>query len=138
VSGHVGFDVGHPSLLPAGDMPSRILALAPGLRGAGPAVLIRSILESLALAYAETLDELQRLTGVRIDTVHIVGGASQNALLCRLIAQRCGRSVVAGPVEATAAGNILVQARAAGLLAGTLEDLRALVADSTRPVWYHR
>lgn len=128
VQQHVVFDVGHPSLLPAGDMPSRILALAPGLRDADPAVVIRSILESLALAYAQTLDELQRLTGVSIDTVHIVGGASQNALLCRLIADRSGRDVVAGPVEATATGNIIVQARAAGLVTGTLEDLRALVA----------
>jgi rhamnulokinase len=134
VPDHVLFDVGHPSLLPAGDMPSRILALAPGLRDAEPAVVIRSILESLALAYAETLDELQRLTGVSIETVHIVGGASQNTLLCRLIAHRSGRDVVAGPVEATAIGNIVVQARAAGLIAGSLEDLRALVAGTTSPV----
>lgn len=134
VHDHVVFDVGHPSLLPAGDMPSRILALAPGLRDADHAVVIRSILESLALAYAQTLDELQRLTGISIDTVHIVGGASQNALLCRLIAHRSGRDVVAGPVEATAIGNILVQARAVGLVTGTLEDLRALVARTTRPL----
>jgi rhamnulokinase len=130
---HLLFDVGHPSLLPAGDMPSRILALAPGLRDADHAVVIRSILESLALAYAQTLEELQRLTGVSIETVHIVGGASQNALLCRLIADRSGRDVVAGPVEATAIGNIIVQARAAGLVTGTLEDLRALVARATAP-----
>jgi len=131
---HVVFDVGHPSLLPAGDMPSRILALAPGLRGADQAVVVRSILESLAIAYADTLDELQRLTGVSIETVHVVGGASQNRLLCRLIADRSGRDVVAGPVEATATGNILVQARAAGLITGTLEDLRALVARTAEPV----
>jgi rhamnulokinase len=131
---HVVFDVGHPSLLPAGDMPSRILALAPGLRDADHAVVIRSILESLALAYAQTLDELQRLTGVSIETVHIVGGASQNTLLCRLVADRSGRDVVAGPVEATATGNIIVQARAAGLITGSLEDLRALVARTTSPV----
>jgi rhamnulokinase len=136
VTEYVVFDVGHPSLLPAGDMPSRILALAPGLRDADQAVVIRSILESLALAYAETLDELQRLTGVSIDTVHIVGGASQNVLLCRLIADRSGRDVVAGPVEATAIGNIIVQARAAGLVTGTLEDLRALIACTTSPLVY--
>jgi rhamnulokinase len=134
VEEHVVFDVGHPSLLPAGDMPSRILALAPGLRDASHAVVVRSILESLAHAYAQTLEELQRLTGVLIETVHIVGGASQNGLLCRLIADRSGRDVVAGPVEATAIGNILVQARAAGLVTGTLEDLRALVARTTSPV----
>jgi rhamnulokinase len=97
---------------------------------------MRSIFESLAVAYAATLDELQRLTQVDIRTVHIVGGASQNSLLCQLIADRSGRRVLAGPVEATATGNILVQARAAGLLSGTLEDLRDLVARSTSPAEY--
>ena len=133
---HVLFDVGHPSLVPPGDMPARITDLAPRLRDADRSVVMRSILESLAVAYAETLDELQRLTRVDIRTVHIVGGASQNSLLCQLVADRSGRRVLAGPVEATATGNILVQARAAGLLSGTLEELRALVAASSRPVEY--
>jgi rhamnulokinase len=62
--------------------------------------------------------------------IHIVGGGSQNELLCQLTADASGLEVLAGPVEATAIGNILVQARAHGLLTGTLEDLRAVVARS--------
>ena len=62
-----------------------------------------------------------------MDTVHLVGGGARNALLCQLTADACGRPVLAGPVEATALGNVLVQARATGTLTGTLEDLRALV-----------
>ena len=130
-SEHVLFDVEHPSLAIPGDMPARIAEVAPRLRGADRAVIVRSILESLAVAYARTLDELQRLTNVHIRTVHIVGGASQNVLLCQLVADRSGRRVLAGPLEATATGNVLVQARAAGLVSGTLEDLRDLVARST-------
>ena len=60
--------------------------------------------------------------------VHVVGGGAQNALLCRLLADRLGLPVLAGPVEATAIGNVLVQARAHGVLSGSLEALRALVA----------
>jgi rhamnulokinase len=64
--------------------------------------------------------------------VHIVGGGSQNALLCQLAAQATGKPVIAGPVEATALGNVLVQARAAGAVTGGLDALRALVAASHR------
>jgi rhamnulokinase len=60
--------------------------------------------------------------------VHIVGGGSQNTLLCQLTANRTGRRVLAGPVEATAIGNVLIQGRAAGLVDGELSELRALVA----------
>jgi rhamnulokinase len=65
-----------------------------------------------------------------VRTVHVVGGGSQNALLCRLTAEATGLPVVAGPVEATAIGNVLVQARAHGLVTGDLEALRALVTRS--------
>ncbi|PJI91135.1 rhamnulokinase [Luteimicrobium subarcticum] len=130
------FDVEDPSLVPAGDMPSRIVALAPGLAGASDATVLRSIVESLAVQYARTLDDLERLTGTRVATVHVVGGASLNELLCRRLAAVSGSTVVAGPVEATATGNVLVQARAAGLVDGRLEDLRALVAASTTPRTY--
>lgn len=131
---HVLFDVDDPSLLPAGDMPTRVLALAPRLRGADRAVVVRSILESLAVSYASTLDELEGLTGRPVEDVHIVGGPSQNRLLCQLIADRSGRRVHAGPVEATAIGNVLVQARASGLVAGGLKELRALTAETQSPV----
>jgi rhamnulokinase len=101
-----------------------------------PAEFTRSILESLAAAYATTLDEAERLSGLRIDTVHIVGGGSQNTLLCQLTADRSGRTVLAGPVEATAMGNVLVQGRAAGFVTGSLEDLRRLVAETYAPIRY--
>lgn len=64
------------------------------------------------------------------------GGGSQNVLLCQLTADRTGRRVLAGPVEATAIGNVLVQARAAGLVSGSVEELRALVARTFPPVEY--
>src|SRR5689334_2009916 len=120
------FDVDAPALLPAVDMPPRITALlaAEGLREPNPAETVRSILESLAVAYAQTLDDAERLSGQPVRVVNLVGGASQNALLCRLISHRSGRPVLAGPIEATAIGNILVQARGAGLADGELEDLR--------------
>ena len=122
------FDANHPSLLPAGDMPSRIAALCTGTAPQTPAEFARSICESLAVAYASAITEAERLSGVPIRVVHVVGGGSQNALLGQLTADRTGRRVLAGPVEATAIGNVLVQARAAGLVSGSLEDLRALVA----------
>ena len=62
-----------------------------------------------------------------VDVVHLVGGGARNALLCQLTADACEVPVLAGPVEATALGNVLVQARARGLLSGDLETLRALV-----------
>ncbi len=88
----------------------------------------RSILESLAEAYATAIDDAERLSGQKINTVHIVGGGSQNTLLCQLTANRTGRRVLAGPVEATAVGNVLVQGRTAGLVQGDLSELRSLVA----------
>ena len=125
------FDANHPSLLPPGDMPNRIAALCTeaGARAPdSPAVFARSILESLAEAYATAIADAERLSGLKINTVHIVGGGSQNTLLCQLTANRTGRRVLAGPVEATAIGNVLIQGRAVGLLQGELSELRALVA----------
>jgi rhamnulokinase len=133
------FEVDHPSLLPAGDMPSRIAALCvdrPGRHPVTPAELTRSILESLAARYASTLRDAERLSGAVIETVHIVGGGSQNTLLCQLTADRTGRRVLAGPVEATAIGNVLVQARAMGLVSGSLEELRDLVGRTHPPTEY--
>jgi rhamnulokinase len=73
---------------------------------------------------------------VTVDTVHIVGGGARNALLCQATADRLGVPVLAGPVEATAIGNALVQARAAGLLSGDLETLRGLVGRVFAPLRY--
>jgi len=120
-------------------MPRRIAALCADVIAAppdSPAMFARSILESLAEAYATAIDDAERLSEQKINTVHIVGGGSQNTLLCQLTANRTGRRVLAGPVEATAIGNVLVQGRAAGLVQGELADLRNLVARTFRPVEY--
>ncbi len=133
------FDPDDPRFLSPGDMPSRIAAWCrehdlpvPASRAA----LVRSILESLAAAYARTIDAARELSGATISVVHLVGGGSLNALLCQLTADRTGLPVIAGPVEATAIGNVLVQARTRGLVSGDLETLRALVARSSRQVRY--
>ncbi|HEY9471585.1 MAG TPA: rhamnulokinase family protein [Propionibacteriaceae bacterium] len=125
------FDANHPSLLSPGDMPKRIteLCVAAGTAApSSPPEFARSIVESLAEAYATAIDDAERLSGSKINIVHVVGGGSQNTLLCQLTANRTGRRVLAGPVEATAIGNVLIQGRAAGLVDGELSELRALVA----------
>ena len=123
-------DPNDPAFLPPGDMPARIAAAlqrdgqpAPSAREA----LVRCILDSLAAAFASAVQDAARLSGRRVDTVHLVGGGARNDLLCRLTADACELPVVAGPVEATALGNILVQARAAGWIGGDLEALRARI-----------
>ncbi|MEX2540793.1 MAG: rhamnulokinase family protein [Trueperaceae bacterium] len=95
--------------------------------GVGP--VVRCCLESLALRYRWVLDALEELTGRNVETIRIVGGGSRNDLLNQLTADACGRPVVAGPVEATALGNLMVQAIATGRLAG-VEAGRQAVADS--------
>lgn len=92
-----------------------------------PAAITRCIMDSLAAGYARTIRDAERVADRTVDVVHIVGGGSQNRLLCQLTADATGRKVVAGPVEATALGNVLVQARAAGAVCGGLAELRALV-----------
>ena len=93
-------------------------------------VLVRSIVESLAEGFAQAVASAGALSGRSVSVVHVVGGGAQNALLCQALADRSGLRVVAGPVEATALGNVLVQARALGELAGDLEVLRRLVTDT--------
>jgi rhamnulokinase len=94
----------------------------------GPAAMVRAIVESLAAAFATAVRTAAQLSGVDVTSVHIVGGGSQNELLCQLTADRLGLPLLAGPVEATALGNVLLAARARGVLSGDLESLRALVA----------
>ncbi len=89
----------------------------------------RVILYSLAMRYKEVLETLESLSGKRINVIHIVGGGSRNALLNQLAADVTGRRVIAGPVEATAAGNALTQALATGDI-GSLDELRAIVRHS--------
>jgi rhamnulokinase len=122
-----------PVFLAPGDMPAR---LADACRRTGQpvpadrAALVRCIFDSLAAAYARTVDDVQRLSGREVDALHVVGGGANNALLCRLTARATQLPIMAGPVEATALGNILVQARAAGALVGGLPALRRLVRDT--------
>jgi len=95
----------------------------------GPGSVIRCALESLALRYRWVLEKLESLLGRKLDVIHVVGGGSQNSLLCQLTADACNRSVVTGPVEATAIGNVLVQAIGLRLL-GTLDEGRDIVRSS--------
>jgi rhamnulokinase len=94
-----------------------------------PGEFARCILESLALRYRQVIEHLEELTGPGIGTIHISGGGSRNQLLNQFTADATGRRVVAGPTEATAAGNLLVQAMGGGELAG-LDEIRAVVRDS--------
>jgi len=126
-------DPDDPAFLPPGDMPARIAAYCErtGQRAPdGRAEVVRCILRSLALAYRRAVADAVRLTGRPVEVVHLVGGGSLNSLLCRLTADATGLPVVAGPVEAAALGNALVQARARGLV-GDLAEMRDLVRRST-------
>ncbi|MFF8351929.1 rhamnulokinase family protein [Streptomyces chartreusis] len=122
-------DAGDAAFLAPGRMPERI---AEACRASGqpvpvsPAEVTRCILDSLALAHRRAIDEAQRLADHHVDVVHVVGGGTRNALLCQLTADACGLPVVAGPAEAAALGNVLVQARTHGLV-GDLGDGRRLL-----------
>uniref|UniRef100_UPI0026233D0F rhamnulokinase n=1 Tax=Microbacterium sp. TaxID=51671 RepID=UPI0026233D0F len=137
VSGEIAvFDADDPSLSAPGDMPARISAL---LRTQGSPVpadrasFARTIVESIAAAFADAVRAAAELSGRKLDSIHLVGGGSLNRLLCQSTADRTRLPVLAGPVEATALGNVLVQARALGAAPATLEELRALVARTHRP-----
>jgi rhamnulokinase len=130
-------DPDDPSFAGFGDMPERIRAFC-NWSGQSPpdsdGTLVRCIFESLALKCRTVIDELESLTGP-IGTLHIVGGGAHNPLLCQLAADAAERPVLAGPVEATAVGNIMAQAMAHRAVLN-LEDIRAVVAASFRPVRY--
>ncbi|MFG2647935.1 rhamnulokinase family protein [Streptomyces sp. NPDC048436] len=132
-------DAADPTFLPPGNMPHRI---AEACRATGqpvpatPAETTRCILDSLALAHRRAIEDAQRLAGRAVDVVHIVGGGARNALLCQLTADACGLSVVAGPAEAAALGNVLVQARAHGLIGEDRHEMRALSARTQRLTRY--
>jgi rhamnulokinase len=125
-------DPDDPRFLWPGDMPTRIREYCEETGQPVPfetATLWRVIFESLALKYAWVVDQLAAVTGQSIDRIHVVGGGSQNELLCQMTASASRREVVAGPVEATAIGNIAIQAITAGELDG-LAQARELVARS--------
>ncbi|HEX4673201.1 MAG TPA: rhamnulokinase family protein [Solirubrobacteraceae bacterium] len=132
-SGEVAlFDPDHPSLLHGGDVPGIVASLCTASGQpppADPAEMIRCILTSLACKYRLVLEQLSLVTGCQVNVVHIVGGGTRNELLCQLTADLLGLPVLAGPEEATALGNVLVQARAVGEL-DSLEQMRDLVGRS--------
>ncbi|WP_407555583.1 rhamnulokinase family protein [Streptomyces sp. Pv4-95] len=128
-------DAGDAAFLPPGRMPERIAAACRATGQPVPetrAATVRCILDSLALAHRRTLADAARLADRPVDVVHIVGGGARNALLCQLTADACGLPVVAGPAEAAALGNVLVQARAHGLV-DDRAAMRALLA-RTQPL----
>ncbi|UXM91301.1 rhamnulokinase [Paenarthrobacter sp. JL.01a] len=132
-------NVDDPVFTAPDNMPERIRAAARrngDVLADRPAAVVRCITDSLAAGYARTVADAERLTGRTTSVVHIVGGGSQNRLLCQLTADATGKPVIAGPVEATAQGNVLVQARAAGVVSGGLAELRALVSAGTELVRY--
>ncbi|QQQ79379.1 rhamnulokinase [Saccharothrix sp. 6-C] len=132
-------DAGDPAFIAPGNMPARI-AQACARTGqtppSTPAAIVRCVLDSLALAHRRAVRQAAELSGRRVEVVHVVGGGARNRLLCQLTADACGLPVVAGPVEAAAYGNALVQARALGVLDGGLRELRELVRSSTGVVRY--
>jgi rhamnulokinase len=133
------FDPDDPRFLAPGDMPARVGEWL-SERGLpvpeGRAALVRTMLESLAQAYVEAIHQASELSGTTVKVIHLLGGGSQNELLCQLTADRSGLPVMAGPAEATAIGNVLIQARAQGLVTGTLESMRAIVASAFLPKKY--
>ncbi len=121
-----------PRLLAPDDMPELIRTMCretnqpvPETRGQ----IIRCALESLALTYRKTLRAMDRTLNRKTARLHIIGGGVQNRLLCRMTADACGIPVIAGPIEATALGNIAVQAMAKGII-GSLAEARRIIANS--------
>lgn len=133
------FDANDPNFSAPGDMPARIAEWCREHDAPVPqtqAEFVRSIIESLADAFAKAVEKASDLSGKTVNVIHIVGGGSQNELLCQLVADRSGLRVQAGPVEATAIGNVLVQARAQGFVSGSLEAMRSIVSAAFEPKTY--
>jgi rhamnulokinase len=125
-------DPDHHTFLAPGDMPSRIERFLvatgqPPVEESGD--MARCVLESLALKYRWVVDKAESASGRKAGVVHVVGGGARNELLCELTAEAAGRTVLAGPYEATALGNALVQAYASGRL-GSLDEMREVVRNS--------
>jgi rhamnulokinase len=129
------FDPDDDAFLAPDDMPARVRAACQAAGQAPPQTqgeVVRAILTSLACKYRLVLERLIRVSGRRVDVVHMIGGGVRNELLCRLAADLLARPVLAGPVEATALGNVLMQGRATGEL-GSLEEMRTVAAASAEP-----
>jgi rhamnulokinase len=131
-------DVDAADFFQPGDMPARIQKNCQSTQQTVPetkGAIVRCALESLALKYRWVLERLEEMLGYRLEPIHIIGGGTQNRLLNQLTADATQRSVVAGPIEATAIGNVLMQAVALGYLK-TLDEARAVVRHSFKPETY--
>jgi rhamnulokinase len=128
--GYVNCD--NSDFLAPGDMPSRINKCLSDT-GQKPTQdkgqMVRLVLESLALKYRSVLNAIEDVTGSTIEVLHLVGGGIQNELLCQFTADATGRKVITGPIEATASGNILMQAKAAGQLK-SIAEARQVIRNS--------
>jgi rhamnulokinase len=125
-------DPDHRCFLAPADMPETIREFCRRTGQSIPAsdgAVVRCALESLALRYRESLGWLEELTGGRIETIHIVGGGARNRLLCQMTSDACQRPVVAGPTEATAIGNVMMQAVASGDI-GSIREARNVIRGS--------
>lgn len=134
------FDANDPAFLAPGNMPERIAQRCQeaGLHVPGSrAEFARSIIESLAHAFARAVNTASQLAEQSVDTIHMLGGGALNHLLCQRTADAAGLPVMAGPVEATALGNVAVQGRALGALPGSLEAVRDLVRRTFSPRTFH-
>lgn len=131
-------DLNDDRLLPPGDMATRIGEWLDERGLPSPAsdeAIVRLIVESLVEHFAAAVRTAAELSGVAVEQIHVVGGGCQNRLLCQLTADRSGLPVVAGPVEATALGNVLIQARAHGRV-GSLAEIRQVIARWFDPILY--
>ncbi len=132
-------DVDDSGFLAPPDMPQAIRDYC-GRTGQSPpqsvGATVRCALESLALRYRQALGWIEELIGRRIETIHVVGGGAQNETLCQMTAEACNRRVVAGPIEATAIGNVMMQAVAAGAV-GSIAEAREIIRRSFPVVEYH-
>jgi sugar (pentulose or hexulose) kinase len=132
-------DVNDPEFVTPGDMPGKIRTQLKR-RGfeppADPAGIVRVILDSLADAYGEAVRGFEQVTGQKIERLNVVGGGSQNSLLCQLTADKTGLEVIAGPVEATALGNLMCQAGAHGAGPKSLNEQRAFISQIFKPTTY--
>lgn len=129
-------DVTDPIFIPPGNM---VLRIQDYCQASGQNILtsdgeiVRCILESLASLYRSLLGDFERILNKRLDVIHIIGGGSRNQFLNQITADNCSRTVISGPDEATAAGNILIQAMGAGMLE-SVSDIRQIVKNSFRPM----
>lgn len=131
-------DPDHPGFVAPHDKPARIVDRCLKTGQPKPATqgeTVRCILESLALKFRYVIGQIESVTGRSMQVIHMVGGGSRNRLLCEWTAAACGKPVLAGPAEATALGNLLVQAMARGRLA-SLQDIRSVVRNSVEVETY--